>query len=180
MPKGIFPIHRDRLTNRAREIAKLIDQAAVPVLVPYRKERFARQGECFANVRQHVSKAGGEVVDGWVIWETPPLMVQAEFHSIWRNPTGHLVDITPPLHNGTSVTFIHAAAGVTYDGKNMPAYSMPYEDTEIARRWVEISKRFQELAYPVGAMQTTSFRLTSEMQRVMAEKGQILRFINGH
>lgn len=178
-PLGIFPAYRDRITKRAREIARLIDPEAVPLLVPYRKVRAARSGECFHNVRDYVRLNGGNVVDGWVVWETPPLAVQAEFHSVWRNPDGQLIDITPPLTKGSFVTFIPAAAGLTYEGRNVHPYNLAYEDNEIARRWVEIAQRFQELAYPEGELQTPTFKLTGEMQQMMAEKGQILRHING-
>lgn len=55
----------------------------------------AIQGECFANVQQMVARKGGGSVLGWHLWELPGLLLEAEFHAVWRKPSGTLVDVTP-------------------------------------------------------------------------------------
>lgn len=51
---------------------------------------------CHLNVKDYVDRHKGERVHGWVVWDYPAVKVaQAEFHSVWRNPAGELLDITP-------------------------------------------------------------------------------------
>ena len=38
---------------------------------------------------------------GWQVWEWPGLYLEAEFHAVWRSPSGQLIDLTPkemPIH----------------------------------------------------------------------------------
>ena len=51
-------------------------------------------GMCIENVHRKVREEGGEAVYGWQLWEHP-YMIEAEFHSVWRNSNGDLIDITP-------------------------------------------------------------------------------------
>lgn len=66
-----------------------------PTYVPITPDPRANATECFLNVDAKVKREGGETVHGWAIWEWPGVMVEAEFHAVWRCPTGELVDITP-------------------------------------------------------------------------------------
>jgi len=47
------------------------------------------------NVRRRIEREGGEEVLGWKIWEWYGVMIEAEFHMVWRSPGGVLRDITP-------------------------------------------------------------------------------------
>ena len=55
----------------------------------------SQKGDCFHNVAKYQSQYGGDVQYGWCLWETPGLILQAEFHAVWRSATGELVDLTP-------------------------------------------------------------------------------------
>lgn len=51
---------------------------------------------CHLNVPNHIKKHGGTQVYGWKVWNQERYgFVEAEFHSVWCNPDGQLVDITP-------------------------------------------------------------------------------------
>ena len=169
-----LPANRDRVTNRALAICKTIREDAKPEMIRYQKVRGLPQGECFYNVRNHLAKHGGEVVDGWAVWEHPPLLVQAEFHSAWLRPDGVLVDLTPPLHQGCWTTFLRAVDGEVYEGRNKNVVYLPYEESDLAIRFVELSKRWIELVYPEGEIQTSNFVVTPEIMAITREKGEIL------
>src|ERR1700730_14900814 len=53
--------------------------------------------ECVGNVRRRIAASGGEEVLGWKIWEWYGVMIEAEFHMVWRSPDGQLHDVTPNL-----------------------------------------------------------------------------------
>ena len=57
--------------------------------------------DCFPVVEAYVGAHGGQSVIGWQLWEWPGLYLEAEFHAVWRSPTGQLLDLTPkeiPVH----------------------------------------------------------------------------------
>jgi hypothetical protein len=51
--------------------------------------------DCFAAVGRRTEQDGGSVCYGWQIWEWPDVMIEAEFHAVWRDAVGRLHDITP-------------------------------------------------------------------------------------
>jgi hypothetical protein len=51
--------------------------------------------DCFPAVARQVRDHGGSICHGWQIWEWPGVMLEAEFHAVWRTPNGQLRDITP-------------------------------------------------------------------------------------
>lgn len=59
---------------------------------------------CFWNVAAHVADNGGYIVFGWSIYEWPHVFWEAQHHAIWRDPSGNLVDITPPAAKGANHT----------------------------------------------------------------------------
>ncbi|WP_343523839.1 hypothetical protein [Pedobacter sp.] len=49
---------------------------------------------CFDNVEAKIRQDGGTKIVGWQIWKTKHL-IEAEFHGVWKKPTGEIIDITP-------------------------------------------------------------------------------------
>lgn len=86
--------------------------AAIPV--PYEAVEGARAQYCFQNVRDVVAENGGQIVNGWLVWQHENLFVEAEHHAVWRKPTGEVVCITPQTPPEESITFIPDSSA-TYD-----------------------------------------------------------------
>ncbi len=51
--------------------------------------------DCFNNVNKYVELKGGDIIFGWAVWHHHRLMLEAEFHSVWKSPEGAYLDITP-------------------------------------------------------------------------------------
>jgi hypothetical protein len=50
---------------------------------------------------------GGSIQFGWVLWENKQAdFIEAEFHSVWKNLKGELIDITPRQDNEKKILFI--------------------------------------------------------------------------
>lgn len=64
------------------------------------------ENECFSVLPQHVSSFGGEQIIGWAIWERPGVFIEAEFHAVWRNPSGEYVDISSREIRFDAITFL--------------------------------------------------------------------------
>jgi hypothetical protein len=76
------------------------------IVVPYEAMDGARAQYCFQNVRDVVAKIGGQIVNGWLVWQHDNIFVEAEHHAVWRKPTGEVVCITPQTPPEESITFI--------------------------------------------------------------------------
>lgn len=79
---------------------------AMPVYVQCRPEIGGRENECFATVDARVTAEGGEKVIGWAIWELKKVYIEAEFHAVWRQPDGVLLDISPRPIPDTQILFV--------------------------------------------------------------------------
>lgn len=77
-----------------------------PVAVPLKPMPGQAQRDCFAIVEKQVARLGGERLLGWAIWELPGVFLQAEFHAVWRSPSGEIVDLTPRPFPCRSSTFV--------------------------------------------------------------------------
>ena len=69
-----------------------------PKYVPVRSESWAKLDECFNNIEEKVKRDNGERVLGWGIWLRPTVLVEAEFHSVWKSPAGREPDLQHQIH----------------------------------------------------------------------------------
>lgn len=108
-------------------LLKKIGIDGTPTHVQLRAEPDAVQKYCFPNVQRKIKRSGGHLVHGWSISESP-ILIEAEFHGVWRSETGELIDVTP--NNEAAIMFILDQARV-YDGQqidnvrlNLPGISL--------------------------------------------------------
>ncbi len=73
---------------------------------------------CFPSVESYVHDHGGSVCHGWQIWEWTGVMIEAEFHAVWRNSTGELRDLSPKRVPVTRVLFLPDPDG-QYQGREV-------------------------------------------------------------
>jgi hypothetical protein len=87
VPTNIFPYVLD--------FCRSIVTNGIPLYVPVQPALGVIEAECFPNVEEVVKKYGGRSIIGWQIWEWYGVMIEAEFHAVWMNPKGFMVDVTP-------------------------------------------------------------------------------------
>lgn len=115
-----------------------------PVFVAVRTEKTAEQNECFENVRLHVEAQGGEAVHGWAIWEWPKVYFEAEFHCVWKSPSGDLIDITPNVPPYPWILFLPDPRRVykdrLIDNQRKALMRDPVLDKfyDVCRRWYQL------------------------------------------
>jgi hypothetical protein len=76
-----------------------------PVYVPVGDDPHGMYGFCNLGVLDKIKAEGGEIRFGWNIWEYPGVYLTAEFHAVWVDPIGNLVDITPKPDRETRIVF---------------------------------------------------------------------------
>jgi len=60
---------------------------------------------CHLSAKHCAMTRGGRRVHGWAIWRFYDTVV-GEHHSVWENPEGDLVDVTPPKFGGDHILFV--------------------------------------------------------------------------
>ncbi len=57
-------------------------------------------------IRRKISNHGGSIRFGWRLREWPQILLAAEFHAVWVDADGALVDITPAVTSGETSLFV--------------------------------------------------------------------------
>lgn len=94
------------LTKQLLGLAANVAHRSTPLYVLVHPEPGAQTNACFHNVAAKVRKDGGTIVHGWLLWEWPNVLIEAEFHAIWQTSDGKLIDITPRTDGETRVLFV--------------------------------------------------------------------------
>jgi hypothetical protein len=79
--------------------------AEPPSYVPVQNDPHGLYGFCNDGVYEKIKAHGGTIRFGWTIWEYPGLFLTAEFHAVWVDPAGTLIDITPKPQGETRIVF---------------------------------------------------------------------------
>lgn len=98
------------ITNAVRTFCKKVVAGSKPIYLDTRPVPGARIDDCFAVVERQVAQKGGERVLGWQIWQHAQIMIEAEFHAVWRDPSGVLRDITPKPGGISRILFLQDAS----------------------------------------------------------------------
>lgn len=100
------------------DFCREISPDAKPRYLPVMPDPMAQPSECFNNVMARVSKEGGTLVYGWLVWEWPNVFIEAEHHAVWESK-GTFVDITPHVHGESEISSCPTRrARMTSWGKN--------------------------------------------------------------
>jgi hypothetical protein len=135
-PKNISP----HVVEFCAEISRL-----EPVYLPLTPTSRDVVNDCPSNVARHVAADGGEPVYGWKIWEWYGIMIEAEFHTIWRTASGTLRDVTPNAIPFEHVLFL-ADPKRTYEGQQVENIRKPLiSDTRLQKFITIANEEFQIL-----------------------------------
>jgi hypothetical protein len=124
VPAGV-PTTPAQIDDLVRRLCKRVARRSLPVYVVVRPEPNAQINECFSTVARRVQRDGGQQIFGWTIWSTP-VMVEAEFHAVWKSPSDELIDIAPKANGETQILFLPdpsrqytAVRSITFDSQSM-------------------------------------------------------------
>jgi hypothetical protein len=77
-----------------------------PCYIPVISNSRFKSGFCYENVNKKIQNHGGSIVFGWCIWQTGNLYLTAEFHAVWRNKQGKLIDITEKPDGEKQIVYV--------------------------------------------------------------------------
>ncbi|CRM57587.1 hypothetical protein [Pseudomonas sp. 37 R 15] len=92
------------------DLAHVIDfcnhvaEKQAPILIAHKPVFGKPMQECFNIVPEHVVAHGGKQLIGWAIWDVADVYIEAEFHAVWQDVQGNIVDLTPrPIPEQTTL-----------------------------------------------------------------------------
>jgi len=88
MLQNITDIHLEKLLDKIK-LLKLDG-----VYVDVKPTPNSKLIECITNVENKIKLDGGQKILGWQISQTN-ILIEAEFHAVWKSPNGILEDVTP-------------------------------------------------------------------------------------
>jgi len=103
------------IDDNVKRLINKIKTTEKPIYLDVMPEPYAEINECFPAVTQKIEKEGGSVQLGWQIWQIPNVIIEAEFHAVWKSRDGILTDITPKSENILRILFIPDSKA-EYDG----------------------------------------------------------------
>jgi hypothetical protein len=130
--------------------AKLGSEA--PRYVPVANDPLGLYGWCSDGVLEKMKSAGGSIRFGWNIWEWPRVLLTGEFHAVWVDPAGELIDITPKPHGETRIVFVPDPSypeNFDFDKRPLNRRQRLYEPTDPSAEIAEHIARMKpaQLAY---------------------------------
>lgn len=129
-----------KVTDKIMELCSRAVPGAAPVYVPVEAAGWCQLHECFPNVQRMVREQGGRQVNGWAIWQWANMMVEAEAHSIWENPDGELIDITPHDNGEKEILFLHDG-GMEYSGESVGNIRLAITGSPLVAELIELGEK---------------------------------------
>ena len=103
--------------------AELVDNPQ-PLFLNITPIQDGQVNDCFQVVEAQVRRHGGSVCIGWEIWEWPLVLIEAEFHAVWRDDHGTLHDLTPKLLPVQRILFLPDPSRI-YQGRQIDNVRRP-------------------------------------------------------
>jgi hypothetical protein len=136
---GIRPTTPAFVSQDIEKLCRQIDPSTEPVYIRVQPELWCEMNQCFDNAARYEREHGGCVQYGWLIWEMPRLLVEAEFHAAWLSPDGSLIDVTPKVDGESQVLFL-PDSNRAYDGTLVDNVRRPLSDDPYVRQCIAQSE----------------------------------------
>ncbi len=113
--EGLVTVPR-KITKEIKKFANQITKKPNLKILTIKPDINSENGECFKNVENYIKSNDGNIQYGWIIWETPNVMLEAEFHAVCKLPNGNLLDITPTNDGEKEILFL-SDNSIKYNGE---------------------------------------------------------------
>lgn len=132
------------LTKDIAKFCKTVSKKVKPIYVPVQPIPGYTAHFCWNNVQRHMEEHGGGIQYGWIIWEMPGLLIEAEFHAVWVTHEGQFVDITEKDDRETQILFLPDESR-KFNGRLIDNIRYPLIDNVVTRRIINRNRALFEL-----------------------------------
>lgn len=132
------------ITSEVRRLCKHMGFSTEPVFIQVNARADAISGECFDTTAKQVIEHGGSSVFGWLIWEWPGILIEAEFHAVWQKPDGTLLDVTKK-DDGESVVLFIPDPGRKHEGVRVDNVRLPIGKDQKIKQLISLKKQIYSI-----------------------------------
>lgn len=126
-----------------KRLLEYIKVPHVPIRMPINALNGAKLSDCTNIVAEYVKNNGGNIIYGWQIWKSA-ILVEAEFHAVWENLKGELVDLTPKPPGFSHILFAKDDS-IIYQGKQIDSIRLNITDNPLVDHFIEALKAIYRL-----------------------------------
>lgn len=127
------------ISKHIAETCERVSPCHDPVFLDVAPLGSAEVQECFDNVAKQISNHSGSPQYGWNVFEWPRVMLDLEFHCVWKDPEGKLHDITP-RHDAESVVLFLPDPTMTYTGQCVDNRRFSLSDDPSVDRYIQLAE----------------------------------------
>ena len=131
------PVTPAEISESILSICRELSTVEAPCYIRVQPTIGAAINECFPIVTDRVATSGGAVVYGWSIREQPKLFVEAEFHAVWRDKDGVLIDIAPKQRPTERILFAVDSVK-TFIGRQVGSVRRPLSRTPSVIEFINV------------------------------------------
>lgn len=161
-----------RITEKIIELCGQVVPGIEPIYVPVIVKSWCLPSECFPNVERMVKEQGGRQIYGWAVWQWANILVETEAHSVWENPKGELIDITP--HYGEGTILFLADPGMVYDNNTIPNIRSALTSSPLVAEYIRLMNERDrimcETPGPMCAIPINLLRRKEQIQMMFYKK----------
>jgi hypothetical protein len=112
-----------RITTNVLRLCEKIGSVDKPAFINVRPRSDSQPGNCFVDVDLQVLSFGGSAQHGWLIWEFPGILIEGEFHAVWRQTDNSMLDVSIKPDGETQVLFAPDRVRM-FDNRRIPNIRM--------------------------------------------------------
>lgn len=132
------------INKHVRALRDRVASPFEPVFIQVETRPDARSAECFEATAKHVAEFGGTSVVGWQVWEWPGILIEGEFHAVWKSPDGELLDVSRKDEGEQQILFIPDPR-LSYAGETIDSIRIPIGKNPKIKHLISIKERFYRL-----------------------------------
>lgn len=130
----------DRISAPIRRLANRISDGTKPLYIPSRPDAKAIELDCFENVRKKIESDGGSSIYGWNVWFCAGILIEAEFHSVWKSPAGEMLNVTPLPIETDRILFIPDPKR-KYEGVQVDNIRIALQKNPLIKEYIQLHQR---------------------------------------
>lgn len=133
-----------KISKAILELCKSINPNSEPKYIPVNPVKGSTTNDCFMNIKKQLAHNEGDAQYGWVIWEWPNVMIEAESYTVWKNSDGNYISITPTFNGEKEILFLLDESSGS-KGRGIKNISRVLKDDPLIQELLNINDRIFDL-----------------------------------
>jgi len=133
-----------KINNLVQKFCKEVVSDTFPQLVKVEVWEKSESLDCYNNVKKYCSEFGGEVVYGWMILIWPSVFIEAQFHAVWKDLSGNLLDITDNDGHYDKILFLEDKNKI-YERKQVNNIRKALRNTNLINEYIRLNNKEFEI-----------------------------------